>query len=380
MRLRKGIRNIVLLQLRGGNLRWLFRQAAKYLLVRASLSSRTGKAHTGPIAAHLFITSRCNLNCPMCLIPRRARGAEMDTLEASALIRELADIGTSGVCFTGGEPLLRDDIFQLISLCRSLKMPTVLVTNGLLLEKRLEELLAARPTTVNISIDGSRPDIHERSHVGEEVFSRMVRGARRLSEELRAGRSPGTSLTVSTVIRNDNCGDLDEIIRLSRGLGAKRIVFIPYHTNTGGWCGVAADPRMPPVSARLLRHPERDFIENSDAFLGALDGLFRGKGFPLRCTAGPTTVVVGPDCRVYPCKGYFEIEKPFADLRAERTCLRDVWFGERYRALRRETLACTMCAFPCNREFDPLFTRAPSPIADRGAAPLRAAAHVGTKR
>lgn len=360
MAVRKGLYNIAWEQLRRGNLGWLFAQGHKYLRIRASLALGTGRVFTGPIAAHLFITTRCNLSCPMCLIPRKSRGPEMDTGEASSLIRELAGIGTSGVCFTGGEPLMREDIFELVGLCGSLRMPAVLVTNGTLLDERLEELLRARPTTVNVSIDGSVPETHERSHVGSDVFSRMLRGVRSLSSALRAGRSPSTSITVSTVVSHHNHTDLDNIIELSRDLGAARIVFIPLHSNTGTWCGVEDDPRIPPLSSLLVHHPSREFIENSDAFLVALDGLFRGSGFPLRCTAGPTTIIVGPDGRIYPCKGYFEIDRVAFDPRAEGMGLREIWFGERYRSLRNETRECNMCAFPCNREFDPLFTRRPA--------------------
>lgn len=110
--------------------------------------------------ARIAVTSRCNLRCSYCLSEEHeCRQApehdDMDTGDIALLIRILAGNGVKKIRFTGGEPLLRNDIAELV---RSAKQTdgiekVSLTTNGVLLHKHLDSLLGAGLDALNLSID-----------------------------------------------------------------------------------------------------------------------------------------------------------------------------------------------------------------------------------
>jgi len=84
------------------------------------------------ILAHV-ITNRCNLRCEYCVFWRRKFGKELQTDEIFSIIDQAEELGISFYSVTGGEPLLRDDIPEILRYAHDKGMVTTLVTNGILL-------------------------------------------------------------------------------------------------------------------------------------------------------------------------------------------------------------------------------------------------------
>jgi MoaA/NifB/PqqE/SkfB family radical SAM enzyme len=103
------------------------------------------------------ITNRCNLSCPHCYSSAsRARQDELTTEECLNLLDSLARMGTKRIGWTGGEPLLRVDLEDLIDRCARLGIESGITTNGVpLTPRRAESLRAAGLGIVQISLDGS---------------------------------------------------------------------------------------------------------------------------------------------------------------------------------------------------------------------------------
>ncbi len=102
-------------------------------------------------------TDRCNLNCIHCYANADNSGEahELSTEQAQDMIRQLADFGVPVLLFSGGEPLLRTDVFDNAALARSLGIRTVLSTNGTLITERVaERLKEAGFSYIGISLDG----------------------------------------------------------------------------------------------------------------------------------------------------------------------------------------------------------------------------------
>ena len=112
-----------------------------------------------PLLAQLVITRRCNLRCGYC----NEYDRESDPVDESILIdriNKLKDLGTLGIEFTGGEPLLHPAIFKIIAHAKSLRFITRwIITNAFLLdEDGIDRLNRSGLTDMQISIDGVKPN------------------------------------------------------------------------------------------------------------------------------------------------------------------------------------------------------------------------------
>lgn len=347
--MRKGMQEIVAASFRRCNLKWLARQAVKYAAIPASIKFMDGGALVGPLMGSIFVTYRCNSRCGMCHLTKRHKGAELDTDAMKRVIDQLVSIGTSGIGFTGGEPLLRDDIFTLIEHAKGYGMPVTLNTNGILLTDKLliDRLLRAAPTNVNISLDGATEETHDASRGGTGIFARTLAGAAMLAGAIKQSASAVT-LTAVTVIGEENLTELEQIVVLAAETGFHRIGFNPLHEINEHTCRVVANPKLEGIAARL-RAIDRLPVENSAGYIASLDAAFAGKPFPLACNAGHTSIFVDPYGRIAPCLGYFQMGRWFAET-VHGEGIAALWRSSAYRELRRETARCRLCYLNCQAE------------------------------
>ena len=98
------------------------------------------------------ITSKCNMDCDFCFGP--ARIEEISTPQALEKIRQFKKQGATSLVFTGGEPLLRNDIATLITFAKEQGLFTILHTNGLLLRKEFVDGMEGCLDQINLPLDG----------------------------------------------------------------------------------------------------------------------------------------------------------------------------------------------------------------------------------
>jgi len=164
-----------------------------------------------PRSISIAITGRCNLCCKYCFYADEM--AALDDLPAEAWLaffEELGRLAVMDVSLTGGEPFTRPDLFELIDGITANRMRYNILSNGTLID---QEMLARfevgkrrlRLDYIQISIDGSCAQVHDRSRPGS--FARAQRGLRLLKEA-------GFPVTVRTTINRHNLHDLEDIARL----------------------------------------------------------------------------------------------------------------------------------------------------------------------
>lgn len=122
-----------------------------------------------PNCAVWEITLRCNSKCIHCgSNAGYSRSNELTTNEALALVKELSDCGYKGIALMGGEPLLREDWFEIGKEVKKQKMQLSIITNGILLEKYLKEIKNLKTDCVTLSLDGGKAETHDylRGHKG----------------------------------------------------------------------------------------------------------------------------------------------------------------------------------------------------------------------
>lgn len=186
------------------------------------------------------VTDRCNFRCTYCMpkevfgpdYPFLPRGALLTFEEIVRLVRLFASLGVRKVRITGGEPLLRRDLPDLIRMLNEVDgiEDIALTTNGVLLPRYAADLKQAGLHRINVSLDA----IHD------EVFHRMNGGAASVQQVLdgiRAAADAGLAVKVNMVVqRGVNDGEIVPMARHFRGTG-HIVRFIEYMDvgNTNGW-------------------------------------------------------------------------------------------------------------------------------------------------
>ncbi len=115
-----------------------------------------------PNCAVWEITLKCNSKCIHCGSDAGfARSDELNTNEALKLVKDLKLYGFKGVALMGGEPLLRDDWYDIARAVKIQKMQLSIITNGLNLEKHIQEIKELKTDCVSLSLDGGRGETHD---------------------------------------------------------------------------------------------------------------------------------------------------------------------------------------------------------------------------
>jgi len=161
------------------------------------------------------ITDKCNLSCRHC---RGMLKGELSTERAKRLITEIAELGPGWVIVEGGEPLLRQDLFELLELMRQRQLEAHLITNGMLLTPQIIATLKQLGVRVMISIDGATPATYEAIRHGAS-FDRVVQSASNCAQE-------GLLEAINTAILKTNYTEIPGVLELAASIGAPKVTFI----------------------------------------------------------------------------------------------------------------------------------------------------------
>src|SRR5262249_9549516 len=175
---------------------------------RARTDRGRGMTPAGPRPFTLIaeLTYRCPLRCPYCSNPGdlERHAAELETALWQRVLGEAAELGVVQVHFTGGEPLVRDDLEELVRAARALDLYTNLITSGLPLERaRLDELAKAGLDHVQLSIQD----------VSAEASDRMA-GVRSWDAKLKVAewvKAAGRALTINVVLQRENLDRVEQV-------------------------------------------------------------------------------------------------------------------------------------------------------------------------
>ena len=172
--------------------------------------------HPPPRLVYWEITKRCNLRCAHCrAIPQTSVSPEeLSLAEGFKLIDGIAEVGQPILVLTGGEPLLRRDVFDLATYGKWRGLPMALATNGTLVRRNVaRDIVEAGFKRVSISLDGPDAESHDDFRQVSGAFDKTVDGFIHLKEL-------GMSMQVNTTVTVRNRERLDEMHELVRKLGA----------------------------------------------------------------------------------------------------------------------------------------------------------------
>jgi radical SAM family uncharacterized protein len=171
------------------------------------------------------LTYNCNLRCKMC--PFWKRPIKDSSIEQEkAILRQIYASGVCAIAFEGGEPLLRKDLVEILAFSRSLPLHTSLITNGTLLESRIDEIAPYINGVVYVSLDGL-----EKTH--DKI--RGVNGSFRKAIEGIMSCRGKVSVTINTTIMAENIHEIEDLVKLANEIGVRISVSLAHE-----YCNVKA--------------------------------------------------------------------------------------------------------------------------------------------
>jgi MoaA/NifB/PqqE/SkfB family radical SAM enzyme len=179
-----------------------------------------------PLMVSFAVTRECNLRCKHCYSEATdsPHPDELTTAEAKRVIAEIAEAGARLLIFDGGEPLMRDDIYQLIAHAQSVGLQPTLGTNATLLStEAAERMKKAGIRSLAISLHGAEAKSHD-------DFCGMEGGWERAMAGIQNVATAGIPFQINTCIHHYNLAQFDAIVSLARNLRAVAIEifrFIP---------------------------------------------------------------------------------------------------------------------------------------------------------
>jgi len=169
------------------------------------------------------ITDECNADCRHCSFYSGLETIKGDVLtlsEAGRLIQDAQALGVSIINFSGGEPLMREDLPAILACVDKDLSTTIVFTNGWYLELRAKEMKQAGLDSVYVSIDSTDPATHDAFRGKEGLFEAAVKG---MESALSAGLSTGISCCLTPESFAD--GEFNRIVEFGRKIGIHEIIF-----------------------------------------------------------------------------------------------------------------------------------------------------------
>jgi radical SAM protein with 4Fe4S-binding SPASM domain len=285
------------------------------------------------------LTNRCNLSCSHCYInahPGARRKDELSTAEIQVVIDDLAAMGTPLILLSGGEPLMREDFWEIAEYIQGKGMKSALSTNGTLIDTEVAiRLKNSGVEYVGVSLDGATAETHDRIRNRTGSFAGSLRA-------LRACRAIGLPCGVRITVTKDNFRELGALIDLATEVGASRFCVYWLVPSGRGQDGHASrqlapaevqevigqlyqkaheiDPKnleiltvdSPQDAVYFLQRMRQEDPKNASTVEKLLS--FMGSG----CSAGDRVANIDPSGNVFPCQFAQEASLRIGNVRQEK--------------------------------------------------------------
>jgi AdoMet-dependent heme synthase len=283
------------------------------------------------------ITRSCNLNCVHCRASSQfgPYPRELNTIKAKEILDQIREVGQPIIILTGGEPLMRKDIFSLAEYGTKRGLRMVMGTNGTLITPTItKKIQDSGIKRVSISLDGSSKESHDAFRQVEGAFDKAVMGIEYLKQR-------GIEFQINTTITKHNVSELEGIFELVVRLGAAAhhiFLLVPtgrardmvsqelnakQYEETLHWFYEKHDTTTVQLKAtcapqyyRILRQEAYKKGETVNRDTYGLDAVTRG------CLAGTSYCFISHEGIVQPC-GYLEVNS--GDLR--KSTFSDIWMN-----------------------------------------------------
>ena len=292
--------------------------------------------HQVPLSVQFDLTYRCNERCVHCYLDHDDHG-ELSTAEVRTILDQLAAAGTLFLIFSGGELLLRKDLFELVAYARALRFDVKLKTNGILVREREADLIRdAGVREVQISIYSHRAEVHD-------AITKVPGSLERSIAAIALLKARGLRVLIANVLMRQNAFDYAGVRALAADMGVESTVDPTITPKMDGDSSILSLRVAQPDLIQIFR--DRSLVPNdfcspplaSKPDADTLDAM--------PCSAGHTACYISPYGDVFPC---VQFPLPTGNLRQE--AFESIWRGSPaladVRSIRvRDLPTCSSCGF-----------------------------------
>ncbi|MCW4007882.1 MAG: DUF520 family protein [Candidatus Bathyarchaeota archaeon] len=303
-----------------------------YLKLAYSPAASASTEKYVPLVLSWNFTRKCNLKCAHCYINATTQvlADELTTEESKRLIDQICEVSRPLLILSGGEPLLRSDVYEIISYGASKGLKMGLGSNGSLIDdavaRRLKE---AGITTVSISLDSHIPAQHDEFRGVAGSWEKAV-GA------IKALRENGVLVQVNTTVTQQNYNQIDEIMSLAESLGVENFhLFFLVPTGRGAKIADISPAKYESMIKTAFAKAARHKLNVRPSCAPQFMRIAKDMGLDMRqwirgCIAGLYYCRVYANGDVTPCP-YLPIK--LGNVREKS--FKEIWFGsDMFKALR----------------------------------------------
>lgn len=309
-----------------------------------------------PLVVVLNVTFRCNMRCGYCYGQYfNSRERDFTTEELLGLIDDLSRMGTRSVTLGGGEPLLRDDIGQIVERVKARGIECGFNTNGILVSQKIDALKKA--DMICVSIDG--PKEMNDANRGKGTFKKIMAG-------IDAALDAGLKVHITTVLTRYNCESVDWIVEMARRKGIQAEFNFLFHQSEGKGDSdrfMAENGLLRKAVTRIAELKSQGapilFSEKIYRYVARWPDyrkrlvMGREPDFDyIPCHAGRFMMFIDADGRTYPCVQLIDV---FNGLDFRKVGIKKAWdnCAEHH---------CKACYFPCFNEFNAIMGLSPKVV------------------
>jgi radical SAM family uncharacterized protein len=206
------------------------------------------------------LTYNCNLKCKMCPFWKRTN-KDLSIDKEKAVLKRIYDSGACAIAFEGGEPLLRKDLSEILAFSRSLPLQTSLITNGTLLESKIDEVAQYINGAIYVSLDGLEKT-HDAIRGVSGCFKKAIQGITAASKKV--------PVIINTTILRENVHEIEDLVKLTRRLNVKISVAIA-HEYYNIKASTPAGFKIRELTGKLVELKKRGYpLINSVGYFGVI--------------------------------------------------------------------------------------------------------------
>jgi len=326
------------------------------------LSRKFNRPFIKPDYAGILLTKRCNLKCKMCDIrkhPTRPE-EEINFKEIKKVIDDLTSWGVHSVTLSGGEPFLRNDLFEILDYISRKANHTYIDTNLTLIDEKIAVKLTELPyhkLHLQISLDGATAETHDSIRGVKGCFNKIMDNIRLIHKVSQQKNTP-IHMGITFVLMRENLKEVMHLVRLAKELEMRNVSIMPAMASNVELHKRNSKHIMNDEELGILNKLIDELIEfkkkhglviNPEYALKLYPEFFQGKvnSRSIGCYAGFMGPNICPDGEVFICH--------YLIGNISQNSLRDIWYSKQANKVRKIT---DNCKSPCLQHYAVRFSEA----------------------